>query len=892
MKKLFTLCFLGSLLSSFSLNAQMAHVPGEILVQFAPGVDPKIAVAQHEELYGQSTELTLGKLLSAPMNIYRLHFNPSIVQEDQLLTALKRDPGIAIAQFNHLVSQREAFPNDPQIGSQWHHSNTGQGGGTIGSDIGSGLAWEITTGGLTALGDTIVVCVIEGGNLNHPDLTDNAWINHLEIPGNGIDDDGNGYEDDYLGWNVNSEDDNGVLQGGHGTQVMGMIGAKGDNDLGVVGANWNVKIMSVAGENLFNEASVVEAYTYPLIQRQLYDSTDGALGAFVVATNASWGIDNGNPDDVPIWSAFYDTLGTYGILNCGATANNNVDIDVVGDIPTGAPSDYMISVTATNFNDVRTFSGYGATTVDLGAPGQNVFTTSGQSGYGSTSGTSFASPLTAGVIALLYSVPCESFAQFVKDNPQGAADYVRLALFDGVDPVPNLQGETVTGGRLNAFNSLSILLANCGEDICLPPLGFDYSIQQDTIYTFSWTTLSDEATTLRFRQVGTEEWTVLPETFETSFVIDTLEICALYEFEIAAACSETDGQLVFGSNQTFETKGCCEATPEMSTSGVTENTVEVNWSQSFNITAYEVYYSLADLGDWVLAGVFEETSFTIEGLEACTFYDIAVKPACSESFEDAHFSRIRTKGCGTCIDSPYCASLGESSFFEHIAQVEIGPYSFVTGNNDGYAFFEDTGIELEAGAWYETTLTPGFLSTAYAEFFRLWIDLNQDGEFTADEELMSSEQGSPNAVTDTIVIPADAMLGATRMRVAMKYVGNNNPSLGECEVFEEGETEDYCITVIENTLSVSDVDAFESFSLYPNPANGLFQVRYSLLPTLGNGPITADIFDTTGKKVAQTRFSGGQGNIDITHLENGLYLFHLSSAAGDVLKTGKLILLK
>jgi hypothetical protein len=893
MKKLFTICILGFFTSFYSTNAQMAHVPGEILVQFASGTDPEAVVAQHAMLNNRNTELTLEKLLSAPMNIYRLHFNPSLVQEDRLLAKLKSDPAITIAQFNHIVSRREAFPNDPQFGSQWHHSNTGLSGGTEGSDISSGLAWEITTGGLTALGDTIVVCVIEGGNLNHPDLTDNAWVNHLEIPDNDIDDDENGYVDDYFGWNVNSQDDNDVLQGGHGTAVMGMIGAKGDNDLGVVGANWNVKIMSVAGENLFNEASVVEAYTYPLVQRQLYDSTDGALGAFVVATNASWGIDNGNPDDVPIWSAFYDTLGAYGILNCGATANNNVNIDVVGDIPTAAPSDYMISVTATNFNDVRTFSAYGATTVDLGAPGENVFTTAGQDSYGGTSGTSFASPLTAGVIALLYSVPCESFAQFVKDDPQGAADYVRLALFEGVDPVPNLQGQTVTGGRLNAFNSLSILLSNCGEDICLPPLGFTYSVENDTVYTFSWSNFGSDSVTVRYRELGSEEWINLPELVDTtSFVMDSLGICVSYEFEIAAGCSEVDGELQFGSNQVIETLGCCEATTEMTTSDVTETTVDVAWSQSFNIGIYEVYYSLSGLSNWILAGAFEETNVTIEGLNGCTFYDILVKPACSADFADGIISTIRTKDCGICIDSPYCESRGESSFFEFIDQVEIGAYSNPSGNNDGFALFEETGLELQAGGLFETILTPGFAFASYSEFFQLWIDLNHDGEFSDDELLMSSTEGSSEAVLDTIAIPVDAMLGATRLRVAMKYVGNNNPTLSQCEVFEEGETEDYCVTITESSLSANNVNAFEYFSVFPNPGNGMFQIKYSLVSDMGSGPITADVFDATGKKVAQTTLAGGRGNIDLTHLENGLYVFHLSSQNAQILKTGKLVLLK
>ena len=103
----------------------------------------------------------------------------------------------------------------------------------------------------------------------------------------------------------------------------------------------------------------------------------------LLMVNGEWGIDNGDPASAPLWCAFYDTLGFYGILNCGATANNNVNIDVVGDLPTACGSDYMISVTATNSADLRTFSGYGQTTIDIGAPGASVVTTANGGGSAS-----------------------------------------------------------------------------------------------------------------------------------------------------------------------------------------------------------------------------------------------------------------------------------------------------------------------------------------------------------------------------------------------------------------------------------------------------------------------------------------------------------------------------
>ena len=142
-------------------------------------------------------------------------------------------------------------------------------------------------------------------------------------------------------------------------------------------------------------------------------------------------------------------------------------MDAVGDMPTACGSDYMVSVTATNSNDVRTFSGYGVNTIDLGAPGDQVYLPSGSSGYGNTSGTSFASPCVAGAIGLVYSVPCPDLADLSIANPQGAADLVRGYIFNGVDLVPNLLTEVATGGRLNVANSVNLALEGCGPVECI-----------------------------------------------------------------------------------------------------------------------------------------------------------------------------------------------------------------------------------------------------------------------------------------------------------------------------------------------------------------------------------------------------------------------------------------
>ena len=445
-------------------------VPGEVIVKLDNRFQPEAITDKGIFYHGIPADLQLKETLSALSGIYLFSYDDVAMNEDMMLRTLNGLPFVEAAQLNHYVEER-ATPNDPQFGSQWHHIDDSD------NDIDSDLAWDITTGGTTANGDRIVVAVLEGGgsNYNHVDLIDNHWVNSAEVPGNGIDDDGNGFVDDYNGWNSGSNND-AIAAGGHGTSVSGMIGATGNNGNGGAGVNWDVEIMQVDMGSGLTESNVIAAYNYPYTMRDLYNTSGGTQGAFVVATNASWGIDGANPANYPVWCAYYDDLGSVGILNCGATANNNVNIDVVGDMPTGCGSDYMVAVTATNSSDVRTFSGYGATTIDLGAPGENVFLPSGSTGYGGTSGTSFASPCVAGGIALVYSAPCADLASNALLTPQATADAVRSYILNGVDQVANLAGETVTGGRLNVRNALDLAIEDCNPDIgCTDPTACNYS---------------------------------------------------------------------------------------------------------------------------------------------------------------------------------------------------------------------------------------------------------------------------------------------------------------------------------------------------------------------------------------------------------------------------------
>ena len=531
------------------------YVEGEMLVQIVDKASIKAILHRAPAEY----KLEYVEELSGIMRISLVSFNHTAVSHEGMQYWLYSQPEVSVADYNYYVDMRATLPGDPSITQQWHHNNTGQTGGTADADIDSDLAWDITTGGTTATGDDIVVCLVEGGggNLDHQDLDPNRWVNTGEIDGNGIDDDGNGYVDDYNGWNTGSNNDD-YGNSGHGTNCLGMIGAKGNNNIAVAGANWDVKLMVMNMGGNLTQANVVAAYTYPLVMRQMWNNSGGTEGAFVVATSASWGIDGANPNSYPLWCQFYDTLGYYGILNVGATTNQNLDVDTAGDMPTACNSDYMIGVGRTDDND-NTAGGYGDQTIEFGAPGIDVVTTSGtsngSSGTTTTTGTSFACPLTAGVIGLAYSIPCTDFMSTVTANPQAAADLVLQAMLDGTDAKPQLSSKFITGGRLNSRNTLDELMAIvCSGTLCLGPSGVSAGSITDNSASVSFTPASAATSTSFFwREVGAATWTTVNGA-TSPISLTSLANCTDYEYYFQSVCPGDMSNPT--STQSFTTTGC------------------------------------------------------------------------------------------------------------------------------------------------------------------------------------------------------------------------------------------------------------------------------------------------------------------------------------------------
>jgi subtilisin family serine protease/subtilisin-like proprotein convertase family protein len=344
---------------------------------------------------------------------------------------ISKHPAVKYAEPNYIV-RAIGVPDDPDFVSLWGMNNTGQNGGTADADIDAVEAWDITTG------DTnVVVGVIDTGvDYNHPDLQGNIWTNPGEIPANGIDDDGNGVIDDVHGFNANANNGDPMDGNGHGTHVSGTIGAKGNNGVGVVGVNWDVSIIGCQFLDASGSGSTAGAISCIDYMTNLKVNH----GVDVRATNNSWG---GGGFSQALKDSI-DSAGDAGILFLAAAGNGASDNDVTPSYPASYDSDVVMAIASTDRNDnMSGFSQWGLTSVDMGAPGSAILSTTPGNTYSTYSGTSMATPHVAGAAALVWSL-----------NPDLTPVEMKELLMVSGDANAALTGKTVSGTRLNVANAL------------------------------------------------------------------------------------------------------------------------------------------------------------------------------------------------------------------------------------------------------------------------------------------------------------------------------------------------------------------------------------------------------------------------------------------------------
>lgn len=396
---------------------------------------------------GQSLNLLAQKkdCLAKDWGIWRY----SIAAEDsaEVQQYLDQSLGPQNWQWEHQLQYR-ARPNDPEYDFwQWNMDL-----------LGLPEIWEETTGGLAG-SDTLVVALIDGGgDWAHEDLSENIYINWGEVPDDGIDNDQNGYIDDYRGWRSDSGDDEHAPDS-HASSVAGIIGAKGNNGIGMAGINWNIKIMLLSGQSansLLEESNILASYYYIWKMRQLYEESGGQQGAYILVSNLSAGIDFGRPEDHPLWCGVYDSLGQAGILSVAASMNRKENIDEVGDMPCLCPSEALMTVSLSNRYDALDRNApYGPLHLDLAAPGA-VYTLRPNNTYNVFGGTSGAAPHLAGGIALLASYSAADWQAYLKAEPQAAMYLLRDILLASVSKKGDME-ELKSGGRLDLGAAFRLL---------------------------------------------------------------------------------------------------------------------------------------------------------------------------------------------------------------------------------------------------------------------------------------------------------------------------------------------------------------------------------------------------------------------------------------------------
>lgn len=319
------------------------------------------------------------------------------------------------------------LPHDPQFNDQWALANSGQRGGKQGADISATLAWATTTGN-----DKLVVAVLDTGvDYTHEDLVENMWVRPATMAP--YHDAELGTIDDLNGFNAIDSAADPMDDNGHGTHCAGIIGAEGENNIGIAGVNWKVQIMPLKFMNsggFGTTKDAIEAINYVINRKK--------AGVNVRIISASWGSTQKSRALGDVIRNAYEN----DILFVAAAGNSSVDNDRTPHYPSSYPN--VISVAALDRHDqLASFSNWGVKSVMIAAPGVDILSTWLGNEYEEKSGTSMATPVVSGVAALILA-----------KNPRMSVDDLHKRLMDSTDPIIALKGKTVTGGRINAAKAL------------------------------------------------------------------------------------------------------------------------------------------------------------------------------------------------------------------------------------------------------------------------------------------------------------------------------------------------------------------------------------------------------------------------------------------------------
>jgi subtilisin family serine protease len=523
-------------------HPQIAVNPTAVLVRFAPDVD---------EVYRETVRGLVGggliKHYPEQPGLELIHTSIGVTR------ALAKLRGSVLYAEPDFVVRPTNTPNDTYYPLQWGLNNTGQtvngDPGIAGADINAPQAWDTYTGDAN-----FTIAIIDTGTqYTHPDLAANIWTNPGEIAGNGIDDDGDGYVDDTRGWDFYSVDNNPDDTEGHGTHTAGTVGAVGNNGIGVTGVNWQCKLVPL------RFLGPQGGFTSDAILAVNYCRTKG-----IKVSNNSWG---GGGFSQGLYDAI-NAAKSVGHIFCAAAGNAGTNNDSAPFYPANYNLDNLISVAATNNDDARaSFSNYGATTVDLGAPGQMIASTYMGSQYVYMDGTSMATPHVTGGVALVYG-----------QHPTWTYQQVRSQILSTVRPVPALAGITVTGGVLDLAAAVGVPTGNTAPTVTISSPANGASFTQGSAITFTGAASDAQDGNLGASLVWTSSLMGQIGT-GTSFVRSDLSVGT----HVITAAATDSGSMTGSATRTITVTS--NQTPPAAPTNLTltnlgSNTVQLNWTDN------------------------------------------------------------------------------------------------------------------------------------------------------------------------------------------------------------------------------------------------------------------------------------------------------------------------
>lgn len=474
-------------LSSYAGIKQVNAVPGEFVVRLKSNV----GLANKSQLSQQLGTYVKSVLPNQHIVVVK---RPAFETNASAIKSLSANAIVEIVEPNFIYKINRT-PDDPLLGQLWGLKNIGQNDseakpGITGMDIDAERAWDIETGSAK-----MVVAVIDTGiDFDHPDLKDNLWTNEVEANGiAGVDDDNNGVIDDIHGFNAITGDGNAKDDQGHGSHVSGTIGAKGNDGKGIVGINWNTSLMAVK-----------------FLDSQGSGSLEDALKAIDYATKMGAKVMSNSWGGGGFSQTLFDSIqraNDAGALFVAAAGNDASNNDEMASYPASYEIPNLISVAAINNSGVRAdFSNYGKKSVHIGAPGVNIYSSTGGN-YDSWSGTSMATPHVSGVAALVWS-----------HEPNLTAADIKERLLRTARPIAGLKGKTTTGGMVSAYNALMNLTP--------PPDPNDPAnwASQDAKYASASPYLKNTDETAEISVPGAQEFSLYFEKFDTEGSYDTLKI--------------------------------------------------------------------------------------------------------------------------------------------------------------------------------------------------------------------------------------------------------------------------------------------------------------------------------------------------------------------------------